>query len=200
MYIYIYQEVPAVIDSFCDIYIYDIYTYLVWFGMIHSSNSLTLQYPKGPVIRLRHITTAWLLKWWMLLAVARPTQTAIGDIGTALQMDMDNISNICTYMKKGRPSMFGTYIWDYMLIHLENGSCILDSATCKLYQRSVWWSLTFGIFISFSRKTLHLTNLIQLKKNGTTYNFEVVADVSFGLAFIKEQWLWRSLLRHSCLA
>jgi len=37
------------------------------------------------------------------------------------------------------------------------------------------------------------------KKHGTTYNFEVVADVSFGLAFIKEQWLWRSLLRHSCL-
>lgn len=98
--IYIYQEVPAVIASFCDIYIYDIYTYLVWFGMIHPSNSLTLQYPKGPVVRLRHITTAWPLKWLMLLAVARPTQTAIRDIGTALQMDMDNISNICTYMKK----------------------------------------------------------------------------------------------------
>ena len=95
--IYIYQKVPAVIDPFCDIYIY---TYLVWFGMIHPSNLLTLQYPKGPVVRLRHITTAWPLKWLMLLAVARPTQTAIRDIGTALQMDMDNISNICTYMKK----------------------------------------------------------------------------------------------------
>ena len=81
-------------------HIYDIYTYLVWFGMIHPSNLLTLQYPKGPVVRLRHITTAWPLKWLMLLAVARPTQTAIRDIGTALQMDMDNISNICTYMKK----------------------------------------------------------------------------------------------------
>ena len=146
--------------------------------MIHSSNSLTLTHSIRRVLLSGCDILQQLDLWsggccWQwhglprqrLEILARPWFGDLQYAVAALQLDMDNIINRYKYMKHDRPSMFGRYIWDYMLIHLENWSCFLASAACKLYQRFVWWFHTFGIFISFSRKTLHFMKLFQLKWN-----------------------------------